>query len=239
MKKLFTSILSLVLLFSMVGSVFAESMKVNYEYSSALVKAVQLDEIFVGAVGVDGDFLVLDQQKASDNGISSDKIKEAKEKIKEYNKITKDTLAITPFFTFVGNQILFDDKAAEKNGVSMELINATKYDVEKINGAANSIVTLASCEGKNKFEDRWYGYDTYFDSCNTTKLIGYLTIGAGVTTIAAAITAFIAPPVGLAVGIAAGLMGIGAGVLTVASANGCGILVRWSFDKPIWSGSQC
>lgn len=239
MKKLFTSLLSLVLLFSMVGSVFAESVKVDYAYSSALVKAVQLDEVFVGAVGVDGEFLVLNQQKAIDNGISSDKINEAKEKIKEYNKIIEDTLAITPYFTFVGNQILFDDLAAEKNGVSTELINATKYDVEKINGEANSIATFASCEGTNKYEDRWYGYDTYFDSCNTTKLIGYLTIGAAITTIAAAITAFIAPPAGVAVGIAAGLIGAGAGVLTVASANGCGVIIRWTLDKPIWSGSQC
>lgn len=239
MKKLFTSLLSLVLLFSMVGSVFAESVKVDYAYSSALVKAVQLDEVFVGAVGVDGEFLVLNQQKAIDNGISSDKINEAKEKIKEYNKIIEDTLAITPYFTFVGNQILFDDLAAEKNGVSKELINATKYDVEKINGEANSIATFASCEGTNKYEDRWYGYDTYFDSCNTTKLIGYLTIGAAITTIAAAITAFIAPPAGVAVGIAAGLIGAGAGVLTVASANGCGVIIRWTLDKPIWSGSQC
>ncbi|MEY2372181.1 hypothetical protein [Lysinibacillus capsici] len=239
MKKLFTSLLSLVLLFSMVGSVFAESVKVDYAYSSALVKAVQLDEVFVGAVGVDGEFLVLNQQKAIDNGISSDKINEAKEKIKEYNKIIEDTLAITPYFTFVGNQILFDDLAAEKNGVSTELINATKYDVEKINGEANSIASFASCEGTNKYEDRWYGYDTYFDSCNTTKLIGYLTIGAAITTIAAAITAFIAPPAGVAVGIAAGLIGAGAGVLTVASANGCGVIIRWTLDKPIWSGSQC
>lgn len=114
MKKLFTSILSVVLLFSMVGSVFAESKKVNYEYSSALVTAAQLDEIFVGAVGVDGEFLVLDQQKAINNGISSDKIKEAEEKIKEYNKITKDVLVISPLLTFVGNQIQFDEIAAEK-----------------------------------------------------------------------------------------------------------------------------
>lgn len=251
MKKLFTSILSLVLLFSMAGSVFAESMKVNYEYSSALVKAVQLDEVFVGVVGVDGEFLVLNEQKAIDNGISSEKINEAKDKIKEYNKIIKDTLAITPYFTFDGNEILFDDIAAEKNGVSMELINTTKSDVEKINdttnsinalpsyGTAKGINTLASCEGKNKYEDRWYGYDTYFDSCNTTKLIGYLTVGTALTTVAAAITAFIAPPVGVAVGIAAGLIGAGAGILTVASANGCGVIVRWSLDKPIWSGSQC
>lgn len=63
MKNLFTSILSLVLLFSMVGNVFAEGQKINYEYSSALVQAVQLDEIFVEVVGLDGDFIVLDQQK--------------------------------------------------------------------------------------------------------------------------------------------------------------------------------
>lgn len=65
MKKLFISILSLVLLFSMVGSVFAEGQKVNYEYSSALVKAVQLDEIFVETVGVDGEFLVLGSAKSN------------------------------------------------------------------------------------------------------------------------------------------------------------------------------
>ncbi|MEK9199833.1 hypothetical protein ACH0B5_17850 [Ureibacillus sp. 179-F W5.1 NHS] len=239
MKKLFTSILTVVLLFSMVGSVFAESKKVNYEYSTALVKAVQLDEKFVGAVGVDGEFLFLDQQKAIENGISTDKIKEAKEKIKDYNKITKDALEITPLLTFVGNQIQFDEIEAEEKGVSKELINATKSDIEKINKASEGIFSIAACDGSNKYVDRWYGYDTYFDSCNANKLIGYLTIGAGITTIAAAITAFIAPPVGLAVGIAAGLIGIGAGALTVANANGCGILIRWSFDKPIWTGSQC
>ncbi|MGE7839625.1 hypothetical protein ACQKNX_02420 [Lysinibacillus sp. NPDC093712] len=239
MKKLFTSILSLVLLFSMVGSVFAESVKVNYEYSSVLVQAVQLEEVFVGAVGLDGDFVVLDQQKAIDNGISSDKINEAKEKIKEYNKIIKDTLDITPYFTFEGDQILFDDIAAEKNGVSMELINTTKSDVDKVNGLANTLDTRASCEGTNKYEDRWYGYDTYFDSCNTTKIIGLLTVGAGLTTIAGAITAALLPPVGIAIAIAGGLIGAGAGILTYASANGCGVIVRFTLDKPIWSGSQC
>lgn len=238
MKKLFTSILSLVLLFSMVGSVFAEGKKVNYEYSSALVKAVQLDDKFVEAVRVDGEFIVLDQHKAIDNGISSTKIKEAKEKIKEYNKITKDSQAISPFLTFIGNQIQFDEIEAEKNGVSKELINATKSDIEKINSAGDSIFSR-SCKGSNEFKNRIYGYDTYFDSCATTQLIGYLTIGAGVATIAAAITAFIAPPAGLAVGIAAGLIGIGAGVLTVASAKGCGVFIRWSFNKPIWTSSQC
>lgn len=240
MKNLFTSILSLVLLFSMVGNVFAEGQKVNYEYSSALVQAVQLDEIFVEVVGLDGDFIVLDQQKAINKGISTDKIKEAETKIEDYNKITKDALEISPLLTFVGNQIEFDEKEAKKRGVSEELINATKSDIEKINKAAEEdISTYATCEGTNKFVDRWYGYDTYFNSCATTKIIGYVTVGAGITTVAAAITAFIAPPVGLVVGIAAGILGIGAGALTIASANGCGILIRWSLDKPIWTGSQC
>ena len=49
----------------------------------------------------------------------------------------------------------------------------------------------------------------------------------------------IAPPAVLAVGIAAGLLTIGAGALTAANANGCGIYIRWSFDKPYWTGSQC
>lgn len=183
-----------------------------------------------------------DQQKAIDKGISSDKIKEAKIKIEEYNKITKDALEISPLLTFAGNYIQFDEKEAKKRGVSEELINATKSDVEKINKAAEEgISTYATpdCKGINKYEDRWYGFDTYFNSCATTTLIGLLTIGAGVTTIAAAITAYFIPPVGLAVGIAAGLIGIGAGVLTVASANGCGVLIRWSFDTPFWTGSQC
>ena len=240
MKKLFTSILSVVLLFSMVGSVFAESKKVNYEYSSALVTAAQLDEIFVGAVGVDGEFLVLDQQKAINNGISSDKIKEAEEKIKEYNKITKDVLVISPLLTFVGNQIQFDEIVAEKKGVSKELINATKIDVEKINkAAAEGIVSLAACGGTNKYEDRWYGFDTYFDSCVSNQIIGYLAIGVGITTIASLVTMAISPPAGMALGIAAGLLTIGGGALTVANAYGCGVLIRWSFDKPFWTGSQC
>ena len=247
MKKLFTSFVSLVLIFSMVGNVFAESNKVNYEYSSALIQVLQLDEIFVGAVGVDGEFLVLNQQKAIDNGISSDKIKEAKEKIKEYNKITKDVLEISPLLSFVGNQIQFDEIEAEKKGVSKELIKSTKSDIEKINKEATkdisanvtSTYAAASCGGTNKYEDRFYGYDTYFDSCNTTRIIGLLTIAAGIVTIAAVITAVINPPAGIAVGITAGLLGIGAGALTFASANGCGIYIRWSFDTPIWTGSQC
>lgn len=66
-----------------------------------------------------------------------------------------------------------------------------------------------------------------------------MTVGAGVATVAAAVAAFIFPPAGLAVGIAAGLLAIGAGALTVANAYGCGVYIKWSFDKPYWTGSQC
>lgn len=154
MKKIFTTFVSLVLFFGIVGSVYAENMQVNYEYSSALVTAAQLDKSFVGVVGVDGELLVLDQHKALENGISFEKIKEAKEKIKEYNKITKDALAISPFITFNGNKIHFNEKEAEKKGVSKELINATNSDIEKINKAAENIYSIAACEGASKFVDR-------------------------------------------------------------------------------------
>ncbi|PLR91936.1 hypothetical protein [Bacillus sp. T33-2] len=185
--------------------------------------------------------------KAKQKGISTERINDAKNKIKEYNKITKNALAIQPFMEFDGASIQFNDKAAEKNGVSKQLIESTKSDVSKINSYVekekhntdDGLVHIAACSGASKFVDTWNGYDTYFDSCETTKIIGYLTIGAGVATIAAAVAAFIFPPAGLAAGIAAGLMGIGAGALTVASAEGCGTKVKWMFDQPFWTGSQC
>lgn len=241
MKKLLAVFVSLVFLFSISSQGYAQTKESEDAYSDFLVQAIQLDEVFSSFIVLDGDYVKFKEREAIKSNISNEMIQDAKEKVEEFNKIIADSIAIKPFISFVGNELQFDAVGAEKNGVSEELINATKEDVEKISKSISSDdkYSIAACSGKNAYVDHWYGYDTYFDSCNTNKIIGLLTVGAGIATIVAAVTAAIAPPVAVAAGIAAGLMGIGAGTLTYANAEGCGVYIKWTLDKPWWTGSQC
>lgn len=85
--------------------------------------------------------------------------------------------------------------------------------------------------GKNKYEDTLTGFNTYFNSCTTDKIIDYIEIGAAIATIGAVIAAAIYPPSSLVTGIAGGLIAAGISALNVAASNGYGIKVKWFCDN--------
>lgn len=106
------------------------------------------------------------------------------------------------------------------------------------------VYTAAGCTpvGKSKYENTWYGFDTYFDSCETSKILAWVGVGVSATVLAASIVIFIYPPSAAAIGIATGLIALGASTLAIPATDDCGIHIKWFSDsskKPFWWGSQC
>ncbi|MCL6449203.1 MAG: hypothetical protein K6U04_13830 [Armatimonadetes bacterium] len=143
--------------------------------------------------------------------------------IKDYMKLDDES-----------GQIIFDDKAALKAGLTQEIVDKVQADLKKINQSE----ILENCGGINGSAEYSWGWRVWLDSCETNGIIGLLTAGAGVATIAAAIAAVVSIPAAVAFGIAAGLLAIGAGVLTYYNRTGCGVIMDYYYTDVIIIQSQ-
>ncbi len=243
LKKIIVGIIGMVLLFSIISQVPATAAQVEIQtkeaISSLFTDVLELDSEFDNTIVMDGDYIVLDTNLAIKQGATDSDIKLAISKVNEHNQLTKDISDLQPFVTEDENGFNFDEESAREANVSEDLINTVVKDFELI----NSIEPLADCKGQSKFEYNSDGFYTYFDSCETAKIITYIQIGAAIATLALAIATFIAPPVGLAAIIAVGLFDIGAVALNLVNIKGCGTWIRWggtySNPKPMWARSQC
>ena len=242
MKKFIMGLLAMVLMFSLTTQFPAKAAQIendtNAKLSELLTGVLELGSEFDNTIDFNGEFIAIDTTLATKQGATKSEIKLAKSKVNEHNQITEDTLALQPFVTNDENGFYLDEESARTANVSEDLIEATVSDFELM----NSIQPLATCNGKSKYEKTSNGFYTYFDSCETAKIINYIQIGAAIATLALAVASFIAPPVGLATIIAVGLFDVGALSLNFANIKGCGTWLKWTGTtnpEPWWAGSQC
>ncbi|MHC8516706.1 hypothetical protein [Sporosarcina sp. ITBMC105] len=131
---------------------------------------------------MDGDYVALYINLAKKQGATDSDIKLAIAKVNEHNQITNDVATLQPFVTYDENGFNFDEEAAREANISEDLIATTVNDFESM----NTVEPFASCKGKSAFEKQSYGFYTFFDSCETAKIINYIQIGAAIATLALA-----------------------------------------------------
>ncbi|MCS4277785.1 hypothetical protein M2390_003000 [Mycetocola sp. BIGb0189] len=91
--------------------------------------------------------------------------------------------------------------------------------------------SVRACLGRNGVENYWWGHQLRIDSCNTQLVIGLLTAGAGISALAAIITA--ATGAGAVAGtVAAAVLTVGAGAVTACNMYGRGV-----FLNHLWTGT--
>jgi len=125
---------------------------------------------------------------------------------KEIDVMLEEVVEIQDYFVFNENSnIFFDSDQAIKEGVDKELVLRTKADMEMLGEEIN---LLASCPGISG----WYEAQSvfFFDSCQTSEMVYWITTGANLSTIAGLITAYFNPAAGLPVAIAGVLINQGA-----------------------------
>lgn len=142
-EKVISGIISLVLLFSIIGQVPVSAVNAERDFPKFFVNVLELDSEFDGTISIDGDYIKLDTKLAIKQGVTDSEIEIAVSKVNNYNKLTDEILAIQPFIKADEKSIHFDEKAAKNANVSDKLITSTKEDAELM----NSVGTLASCEG--------------------------------------------------------------------------------------------
>jgi hypothetical protein len=102
---------------------------------------------------------------------------------------------------------------------------------------AREAVQLSSCVGVNDYSTQWFGHQLKLDSCNTSRLIGALAVGAGAAGIAALITAWTgAGPV--VAGVIAGVLTIGGGAIAICAADGDGLILDQGWNGVPWCSGQ-
>jgi hypothetical protein len=242
MKKIITGLVAMVLMFSLTTQFTANAAQIENETNDTLsdlfTGVLELGSDFDNTIGLNGDYIAIDTTLATKQGATNSEIKQAKSKVKEHNQITEDTLALQPFVTNDEKGFYLDEESARTANVSEDLIEATIKDFELM----NSIEPLATCNGRSSFTKTSDGFYSYFDSCETAKIINYIQIGAAIATLALAVASFIAPPVGLATIIAVGLFDVGAISLGFANIANCGIWIKWTGTTnpdPGWAHNQC
>jgi hypothetical protein len=131
---------------------------------------------------------------------------------------------------------VFDGASAARNGVDAAIVNdfATGWvaagntaihatvDQSKVESFGLTTLNVQGCAGKNRVDYTGLQLNMYLNSCNSSKIVGMVTAGAGVASIAAVITSWTGAG-GAIAGVLAGVVAISAGVLTTCSAKGRGI----------------
>ena len=130
---------------------------------------------------------------------------------------------------------------AAKAGVNQEAFNQVAASVEVVNQAvrtrewrttADLQVWPVAYNAHNGTIVRWWGIEVHLTAAAVSRIVGLLTAGAGLATIAAALTIYLGGT-GVIPGIAAGLLALGAGVLQ-ACANGNGVKFYKPHVGPPW-----
>lgn len=162
------------------------------------------------------------------------------------------------------NELYLDVTTGKEIGIDEESFNALKAAMDHTNARLrsgeiklsdvhfstkgpkvldNNVFTIASCAGTTAAYLYWWGYQFYMDECLTQQVEGLLYMGAGVSTIAAALSVpFGQVEVTIILGLAAGLMGLGGGYLQYIDGGGGnqGIIVdyNWFYNDITWVGHQ-
>ncbi|CAQ01967.1 putative integral membrane protein [Clavibacter sepedonicus] len=99
------------------------------------------------------------------------------------------------------------------------------------------IVLDSRCAGVTNYSTQWFGRQLKLNSCDTSRLIAALAVGAGIATLAAIVTA--ETGVGaIAGGVIAALLSIGAGAIAFCAADGNGVIVDQSWTGAPWCAGQ-
>lgn len=161
--------------------------------------------------------------------------------------LARHVATLAKYISFANDgRILFDAQGALKAGVPKEIVEEVKRDYDRYNESLGSSftttpTTAAACLGVSKFVWRTYGvsWDAYFNSCDTNRIVGLMTAGAGLTAIAGAVAAALGISSATALLVASGLLTVGVGIIIYVSANGCGFVIRDGiFEAPrVWG--QC
>ncbi|ROQ37313.1 hypothetical protein EDF46_2769 [Frondihabitans sp. PhB188] len=147
---------------------------------------------------------------------------------------------------------LFDGDLARRAGVTETVITdfATGWvaagnraenstlDAKELMALQGSELTVLACAGKNRVDHTGLQYNYYLNSCNTSKLVSAIAVGAGAAAIAAVIMA--ATGVGaVAAGIVAGALTIAGGVIGMCSSKGRGIVAHIiQYTNVVWCNNQ-
>lgn len=103
--------------------------------------------------------------------------------------------------------------------------------------AAIVTASKARCVGKTNYSVQWFGDQLKLNTCDVSRIIAALSIGAG----AAGITAIVLSETGvggIAAGVIAGLLAIGAGALQWCSSDGTGVIFDVSWAGVPWCAAQ-
>ncbi|MBU5212475.1 hypothetical protein [Heyndrickxia oleronia] len=130
------------------------------------------------------------------------------------------------YTTSKDGSISFDSESALENGVDPSVVAQITSDLDKIgkNNLKNLNSTLASCKGMTFFDPGQYR--AYFDNCKTEDVVFYLTVAAGIVTIAGLIVSFIGCPIGVSLQIAGVITGLEAAYLNHIN-KGCGVYIYY------------
>lgn len=109
---------------------------------------------------------------------------------------------IFPYVSYENGTISFDAEGAEADGLEQDLLERIQNDFSFLN-TSNSFRTQQTCGGVSRSDNRWYGEDVYFNSCDAAELATMLTNNASISAIASVVSAFI--PGGLPVSVSSGL----------------------------------
>ena len=143
--------------------------------------------------------------------------------IKKYMKFDKER-----------RQVIFDGKAAQKAGLTQEIVDKVLADLKIINESG----IFENCGGINASQEYYWGWRVWLDSCETNGIVGLMNAGDGVAAVAAAIAAVVSVPAAVAFGVAGGLLVLGAGVLTYYNRTGCGVIIDYYYTDVIIIESQ-
>ena len=142
------------------------------------------------------------------------------------------TLALT--LTVAGPASAAPTHAARTHAAAVQVAPAITQTAAK---ATLAKALKAKCEGKNNSSIQWFGHQLKLDSCNTTRLVAALAVGAGGAGVVAAILAITG--VGAAVaGVIAGVLGGLGGVVAFCGANGNGVIIDESWAGAMWCAGQ-
>jgi len=117
-------------------------------------------------------------------------------------------------------------------------VTGASVNVDELAAVRAATPEIRACSGRNRWDYTGIQLNVYINSCNSDTLIGLLTTGTGIATIAAALTAITGLGV-VAAGAVAGVLGAVTGVLTTCAARGRGIVIHNIPPGPVvWCNGQ-